>query len=70
LLAGVAAAVVGIIAATFVQLGVATAARVTQPLVAIALFAAALAVAWRVKGAWVAPLLLISGGVIGWLGLA
>ena len=69
LLAGVAAAVVGIIAATFVQLGVATAARVTQPLVAIALFAAGSAIAWRVKRAWVTPLILMGGGVIGWLAL-
>lgn len=67
LLAGVAAAVVGIIAATFVQLGDATAARVTAPLPAILLFAAALAVVWRVKGAWVTPAIVAAAALAGWL---
>lgn len=66
-LAGVAAAVVGIIAATFVQLGVATGARVSNLLVALALFAAALALVWRLKGAWVTPAILAAGGFAGWL---
>jgi chromate transporter len=69
-LAGVAAAVVGIIAATFVQLGLATGGRVTQPGVAVALFGVALAVVWRVKGAWVTPALIVCGGLFGWLSLA
>jgi len=67
LLAGVAAAVVGIIAATFVQLGDATAARVSAPLPAILLFAAALAVVWRVKGAWVTPAIVAAAALAGWL---
>ncbi len=66
-LGGVAAAVVGIIAATFVQLGTATALRVTEPLVGLALFVPALWLAWRLKGAWVAPALLTAGAVAGWL---
>ncbi|WP_137753917.1 chromate efflux transporter [Sphingopyxis sp. L1A2A] len=67
LLAGVAAAVVGIIAATFVQLGEATAARVTAPLPAVLLFAAALTVVWRVKGAWVTPAIVAAAALAGWL---
>ncbi len=67
LLAGVAAAVVGIIAATFVQLGDVTAARVTAPLPAILLFAIALAVVWRVKGAWVTPAIVAAAALAGWL---
>jgi chromate transporter len=62
-LAGVAAAVVGIIAATFMQLAAATAARVAYSWAAVVLFVVALAIAWRVKGAWVAPALLIGGGL-------
>ncbi len=67
LLAGVAAAVVGIIAGTFVQLAVATGARVPQPVIALVLFALALVVAWRVKGAWVTPVIVVAGGLAGWL---
>ncbi len=67
LLAGVAAAVVGIIAATFVQLGEATAARVAAPLLAILLFAAALTVVWRIKGAWVTPAIVAAAALAGWL---
>ncbi len=70
LLAGVAAAVVGIIAATFVQLGQATGARVAEPWFALLLFAAALAVVWRVKGAWVTPAVVAGGGIAGWLGMS
>lgn len=69
LLAGVAAAVVGIIAATFVQLGQATGARVTDPLFALLLFAAALAVVWRVKGAWVTPAVVAGGAMVGWMAM-
>ncbi len=67
LLAGVAAAVVGVIAATFVQLGEVTAARVANPLPAILLFAAALAIVWQVKGAWVTPAIIAAAALIGWL---
>ena len=67
LLAGVAAAVVGVIAATIVDLGVATQVRVTNPLVAVALFAVALTTVWRVKAAWAAPLVIAAGALAGWL---
>lgn len=67
LLAGVAAAVVGVIGATFVQLGGATAERVTFPVAAATMFLLALAVVWRVKGAWVTPAIVLSGGLAGWL---
>jgi len=65
-LTGVAAAVVGIIAATFVQLALATGGRVDMPVVAIALFAVALAMAWRLKGGWVTPVIVALGAVVGW----
>jgi chromate transporter len=67
LLAGVAAAVVGVIAATLVQLGQATAARIAFPWPAAAMFALALTLAWRFKGAWVTPSIIAGGGVAGWL---
>lgn len=67
LLTGVAAVVVGIIAATFAQLALATAARVDNMLIVAVLFALALAVAWRVKGAWVTPAILAGGAAAGWL---
>ncbi|RYE03237.1 MAG: chromate efflux transporter [Sphingomonadales bacterium] len=66
-LAGVAAAVVGIIAATFIQLTQATGTRVTNPMAASLLFAAALAVVWRVKGAWVIPAVIAGGALAGWM---
>ncbi|MBJ6122234.1 chromate efflux transporter [Sphingomonas mollis] len=66
-LAGVAAAVIGIIAATFAQLARATGAPVTQPAIAIALFAIALTAAWRLKGGWVIPVLVAGGAMAGWL---
>lgn len=64
-LAGVAAAVVGIIAATFVQLAGAAGARVSTPSLAIILFLIALAAAWRWKGAWVTPAILATGALCG-----
>ncbi|WP_242116690.1 chromate efflux transporter [Sphingomonas lacusdianchii] len=66
-LTGVAAAVVGIIAATFVQLALVTAARVEAVAIGAALFTVALAMAWRLKGGWVTPLTVAVGGVAGWL---
>jgi chromate transporter len=65
LLAGVAAAVVGIIAATFAQLAVATEARMGEPVTGLILFAVALATAWRVRGAWVTPVIVFGGGIAG-----
>lgn len=64
LLAGVAAAVVGIIAATLIELAMATAPRIAQPVIASLLFGVALAAAWRLKGWWV-PMLLIALGAAG-----
>ncbi|WP_313438244.1 chromate efflux transporter [Novosphingobium sp.] len=66
ILEGVAAAVVGIIAATFLQLGHATSTRISGHMVAIALFAAALSFVWRVKGPWVTPAIIAAGGAMGW----
>jgi len=34
------------------------------------LFAAALAVVWRVKGAWVTPAIVAGGAIAGWLGMS
>ncbi|WP_242416764.1 chromate efflux transporter [Sphingomonas panni] len=68
-LTGVAAAVVGIIAATFVQLALATGGRVEARLVAVALFAVALSMAWRLRGGWVTPVIVGLGAVVGWAAL-
>lgn len=67
MLAGVAAAVVGIIAATFLQLAHAMTQRIDSPMVAVLFFGIALALVWRVRGAWVTPLIVASGGLAGWL---
>jgi chromate transporter len=64
-LSGVAAAVVGIIGATFVQLGMAASSRVSQPFLAIALFGVALVAVWRFKGAWVIPTILAVSALAG-----
>lgn len=64
-LAGVAAAVVGIIAATFFQLAGSAGARVSAHGTATILFGFALAAAWRLKGAWVVPTILACGALIG-----
>jgi chromate transporter len=66
-LTGVAAAVVGIIAATFIQLAQATAMRVDHVWAAAALAGVALILAWRVKGAWVTPAIVAGGAIAGWL---
>lgn len=67
LLAGVAAAVVGVIAATLVHLGWSTAERASSLGLSLALFAVALALVWRLKGKLVMPALVIGGGLGGWL---
>lgn len=67
LLDGVAAAAVGIIAATLVQLAVGLWPRVeaqTAPAIGIAI--AACAAAFAVKGAWAAPAIIAAGGIAGW----
>jgi chromate transporter len=66
-LAGVAAAVVGIIAATLLQLGWATALRVSSPIAGVVIFAGAVAAVMLLKGKWVAPALVIGAGIAGWL---
>jgi chromate transporter len=67
ILGGVAAAVVGVIAATLLQLGWATALRVSNPAGGLAIFVAAVAVVMLAKGKWVAPALVIGAGFAGWL---
>lgn len=66
-LAGVAAAVVGVIAATLLQLGWVTALRVATPIAGLAIFAGAVAAMFLLKGKWVAPLVVVAAGVAGWL---
>lgn len=67
LLGGVAAAVVGVIAATLLQLGWATALRVSNPAGGLVIFIAAVAAVMLAKGKWVAPALVIGAGFAGWL---
>lgn len=64
---GVAAAVVGIIAATLLQLGHATWLRVDNALFAVPVFLVAALVAWRLNGPWVAPAILAAAGLAGWM---
>lgn len=66
---GVAAAAMGIIAATLVQLAIATWPRIESPVVALVLFAAALATAFWLKRTWAVPAIIAAGGVAGWLAL-
>jgi chromate transporter len=67
LLDGVAAMVVGIIAATFVELGASTLARAPQPLAIAGIFVVAALASWRLKGRWLPFALVTFGGVAGWL---
>lgn len=66
-LAGVAAAVVGVIAATLLQLGWSTAGRAGNLVSAGFLFAVAVLAVWRWKGKLAAPALVLAGGVAGWV---
>lgn len=66
-LCGVAAAVVGVIIATLVQLGWSVGGRVTQAPVALAIFALSLLAVWRLKGKWVTPAIIAVAGLIGWI---
>lgn len=66
ILAGVAAAVVGVIAATLLQLGWSTAERSANPVSSALLFCAALVAVWRWKGKLTAPALVLAGGAAGW----
>ncbi|MBA3878714.1 MAG: chromate transporter [Sphingobium sp.] len=65
LLDGVAAAVVGIIAATFVSLATSTVARAPSIWPLVLIFAAAAVAAWRLKKWWVAPSLVLAGALSG-----
>jgi chromate transporter len=62
---GVAAAAVGIIAATLVQLGLSALDRLEQPWLALPIFALAALAAWRLKGKWVTPAVVAFGAVAG-----
>jgi chromate transporter len=62
---GVAAAAVGIIAATVIQLAIAAADRLDRPLLALPIFALAALAAWRVKGKWVTPAIVAAGAAAG-----
>ncbi len=66
-LAGVAAAVVGIIAATLLQLGWATLERVPSVPAALAIFAAALMTVWVWKSRYASAAVLAVAAVAGWL---
>jgi chromate transporter len=65
LLDHVAAAVVGVIAATALQLGYETAQRVPSMWIAAAIFAVALFAAWRWKSRWLAPATVAFGAAAG-----
>ena len=64
---GVAAAAVGVIAATLVQLALAAGERLDNPWLALPIFALAALAAWRLRGAWVTPLIVGAGAAAGWL---
>ncbi|WP_448658440.1 chromate efflux transporter [Sphingomonas sp. CJ99] len=66
LLDGVAAGVVGIIAATLVDLAIQTFGTVAQPVAAAMILIASAIAVWRVKGAVVAPLVIAAAALIGW----
>lgn len=63
---GIAAAAVGIIAATLVQLALAVWPRIENPAPAFAIFAAAIAVAFWLKRTWAAPAIIAIAGMAGW----
>jgi chromate transporter len=67
LLSGVAAAVVGIIAATSLQLGWATLQRAPSIPVAAAIFVSAMAAVWFWKSRYAGAVVLATAGVAGWL---
>ncbi|MFC7376911.1 chromate efflux transporter [Brevundimonas sp. GCM10030266] len=66
ILAGVAAAVVGIIAATCVQLGWATLQRVPSAPTALAIFGLALATVWSWKSRYAPAVVLLGAALAGW----
>ncbi len=66
LLSGVAAAVVGVIGATWLQLSWSTFEHISNVGVAIALFAVGAVAMWLIKGKLVTPALIVVGGLAGW----
>jgi len=69
LLAGVAAAVVGVIAATSLQLAWTTARSAPSLWIAGAIFIVALIATWRIKPRWT-PILILGGAASGLLAFA
>ena len=67
---GVAAAAVGVIAATLIQLGLSAWGRLETPLLALPIFFVAALAAWRLKGAWVTPAIVAAGAAAGAIVLA
>jgi chromate transporter len=66
-LEGVAAGVVGIIAVTAIQLGVAVAGRVPSLAIGAAIFVVGLVILFRWPSRWATPLVVGTGAVAGWL---
>lgn len=64
-LAGIAAAVVGIIGATGLQLTASTLERAPILWVAVLVFLTAVAAVWLAKGRWTPPLLIVGGALAG-----
>jgi chromate transporter len=62
---GVAAAAVGVIAATLVQLGLSAWQRLETPLLALPIFFLAALAAWRLNGKWVTPAIVAAGAAAG-----
>jgi chromate transporter len=62
---GVAAAAVGIIAATLIQLALSAYVRLHTPLLALPIFAAAALAAWKLKGKWLTPVIVAAGAAAG-----
>jgi chromate transporter len=62
---GVAAAAVGVIAATLVQLGLSAWERLESPWLAVPLFALAALAAWGVRRAWATPAIVAGGAAAG-----
>jgi len=67
MLTGIAAAVVGVIAATLVLLGTSTAARASNVGVAVTIFAVAAALIWNARGSARTPAIIAAGAAAGWL---
>jgi len=66
-LGGIAAAVVGSIAATLIELGQGTALRVENVPVALVTCAVVFVIVWRVRSKLAIPGVLLLGGILGWL---